>query len=170
MVCDEFNQVIPSLAQNSVRVLPLKFDEIKIPSVLSGFIYADCSNRDGLKWALYLAFTSATLHLPLTQGELQERFRKSNTPEFCVRIIRSSDLGATSTLGPLSRKYVALGDYFEQCGRPLRDIMTNLFVGKYLEELLGPNDNWSAVVIEAGILYGQNLIYCLAPGRQSIAY
>lgn len=164
----ELNQVIALVVRNSVRVLPLKFDGAEIPSVLSGFIYADCSIPDGLRRALNLTFTSARLRLPLAQSELQDRFEKRMVPEFCVRLIRSTDLSANQTLGPSAREYVALGDYFEQCGRPLRDIMTNLFVGRYLEELLEPADAWSAVVFEAGHLYEQKLD--LLPGTWKAIY
>lgn len=164
----ELNQVLPLVVRNSVRVLPLKFDEIEIPSALSGFIYTDCANRDELKRALNFAFVSSGLHLPLSQLELQERFEKRTPPEFCVRLIRSADLAVTQTLGPSIRKYVALGDYFEQCGRPLREIMTNLFVGQYLDTFVEPEDDWSVIVIEAGAIYKKKLD--LMPGTWKSVY
>lgn len=164
----ELNQALPLVIQNSVRVLPLKFDAIEIPNALIGFIYADCSNRGGLIKALNFAFVSAGLNLPLSQMELQERFEKRTKPEFCIRLIRSTDLTVTQALGPSTRKYVALGDYFEQCGRPLREILTNLFVGKYLDTLLEPDDDWSVIVIEAGELYEEKLN--LMPGTWKSVY
>jgi hypothetical protein len=46
--------------------------------------------------------------------------------------------------------------------------MINLFVGKYLDELLQPDDSWSVVVIEAGSLYEKKLD--LLPGTWKAIY
>lgn len=153
----ELNQAISMVVGSTVRILPLKFDAAEVPSSLGGFIYADCSNCDGLKRALNLTFTSASLRLPLAKSEIESRYKERVLPEFCLRLVRSDDLSTNGSLGHSSRQYVALGDYFEQCGRPLRDIMANLFVGKYLDELIEPDDEWSAIVIAAGDLYQQKL-------------
>jgi TIR domain len=164
----ELNQAIPMVVSSATRMLPLKFDSTDVPSSLRGFIYADCSSWDGLKRALNLTFASASFTLPLSPSEIDVRYAERVMPEFCIRLVLTADLSNTDSLGSSSRQYVALGDYFEQCGRPLRDIMENLFVAKYLDAFLKPDDKWSAVVIAAGALYEKKLD--LLPGTWKSIY
>jgi hypothetical protein len=153
----EIDQVMPLVVERSIRILPIRFGEVPIPPTLRGYLYANGSDRDSLNRALNLAFVSAEYHLPLPKAELHRRYQEHLLPEFCVRIVPTKEITCNPYLGPTERRYVAVADYFEQCGRPLREILENLFVGSYLEELIGPDDEFSAIVLESGRLYEKKL-------------
>jgi hypothetical protein len=149
----ELAQALPLAVESAVRMVPLKFGDITVPALLRGYIFADCSSPDGLRRALNLAF----LKSPLDRDEISSRFERRVVPEYCVRLVPSDQLSCSGTLGPAVRKYVGVGDYMEQCGRTLHEILSNLLSGATLDNLIEPDGAFSAVVFEAGSLFRKKL-------------
>jgi TIR domain len=164
----EIDQVMPLVVERSIRIIPIQFGEVPIPPTLRGYLYANGSDRESLNRALNLAFVSAEYRLPLPQAELDRRYQERQLPEFCVRIVPTKVIRDNPTLGPTERRYVAVADYFEQCGRSLREILENLFVGSALEAFNNPDDEFSAIVFETGLLYEKKLD--LMPGTWKSVY
>jgi len=164
----EIDQALPLVLERSIRVLPLRYGDVPVPQALRGYLYTDGSNRDQLNHALNLTFASADSRLPLKYSEIKKRYMEHLQPAFCARVIRTKDLINGRSLGPTERTYVSVADYFEQSGRSLREILENLFIGKYLDGLLCPDDEFSIVVFEAGRLYEKKLD--LLPGTWKAIY
>ena len=164
----EIDQVMPLVVERSIRIIPIQFGEVPIPLMLRGYLYANGADRDLLNRALNLAFVSAEYQLPVPQAELDRRYQQRQLPEFCVRIVPTKVITSSASLGSGERRYTAVADYFEQCGRPLREILHNLLVGSTLEEFINPDDEFSAIVFEAGRLYEKKLD--LMPGTWKSVY
>ena len=163
----EIDEVMPRISERSIRVLPLRFGGASIPPILREYLYVDGSSPDALRRALNLAFASSEYRLPIGDSEIKARYEERRQPEFCIRISRTRGLTDSATSGPAERRYVSVADYFEQCGRPLREILENLFVGKFFDEL-SPDDEFSALVFEVGQLYEKKLD--LLPGTWKAIY
>jgi hypothetical protein len=106
----EIDQVMPLVVEHSIRILPIRFQEVPIPPTLRGYLYASGSDRDALNRALNLAFVSSAYRLPLLQAELDRRYQERKLPEFCVRVVPTKEITDNASLGPTERRYVAVAD------------------------------------------------------------
>jgi TIR domain len=164
----EINLAMTLAIERGIRILPLKASDVEVPIALRGYIYADISDEVSLARALNLAFVAPQNQLPLPSELIRARYDARILPDMCMRIVRTVDLDHSHSLGVSDRKYVFAGDYFEQCGRPLREVLENLYVGMYLDSFIRPNDEFSVVVFETGHLYAKKVD--LLPGTWRAVY
>lgn len=164
----EITQAMSLAIERSIRVLPLKAKDVEVPIVLRGYLYADISDDASLTRALNLSFVASENQLPLPAATIRARYDARLVPELCMRIVRTIDLDHSNALGASDRKYVSAGDYFEQCSRPLREILENLYVGQHLDGFISPSDEFSVVVFETGALYAKKVD--LLPGTWRAVY
>ena len=149
----ELNNFIPTLVESNKQIVPLLFDKVQLPVNLRGYLYADCTGDRDISIPISPALASFSIK-PITKPkELQNRLKSKVIPKFCVRLIPSLEFKDNMLLGKENRKYVAIGDYYENYGKSLREVLDNLYQGYYLDEIINANQSWSAIIFEVGELY-----------------
>ena len=149
----ELNRILPRLVNDGVKVIPLRFDDVDVPPALQGVVYGDCRSDAGLRKALNAVFASSEVCGPMRANELEARLRTRTIPQYCIRLMPEADFTDDGHLGPDERDYVCVGDYFENCGRSLRQILSDLLRGRDMDEAGRPDERWLAVVFEVGERY-----------------
>jgi hypothetical protein len=157
----ELNTIVPRFVNGNARIVPLLFEGGAVPESLSAFVYGDCRAHDGLVTAINRALKGSAYEVPMPAEAIQRRREARDIPNHGIRLIPESNIDADKYLGIPQRPYVLIGDYAEQCGRSLREVMERLFVGEYFDRITDANAHWMAVVFEIGSLHWKN--YDLMP-------
>lgn len=90
------------------------------------------------------------LDLPLSPSHIQQRYLNRELVRYALRLIPKQDFREDSLLGKPERKYVFVGDYAEQRGRSLGQILSNLWMGDAFDRVSNANTEWVAIVFEVG--------------------
>ncbi len=149
-VKSELNQAIVHMRKRDISVIPLRFDDSPIPELVDDLKWGDARTEEGLISALNLASAHFGVTVPMEPAQILERYEKKLPVTFGIRLVPTSTNAAPRCLGPPERKYVAIGDYAEQCGRSLRQIQSNLRFGDAFDRVLSANLQWSALIFEIG--------------------
>ncbi len=136
--------------KNTVQIVPLRFDDTDVPAVLDGIVWGDCRTPLGLFSAVNFALRESGLKFPLSERAVAQRFSERAPLEFAIRLVPTRDLGTHAWLGASARQYVFVGDYVEQLGRSLRQILSNLWFGDAFDRVQSANLHWTAIVFEIG--------------------
>jgi hypothetical protein len=87
---------------------------------------------------------------PMSEPAIHVRYSHRAALDYALRLIPEADFRLDGQLGPTERKYVFVGDYAEQRGRSLRQILSNLWMGDAFEKVSRSNARWVALVFEVG--------------------
>jgi hypothetical protein len=147
----EIGNAIQRAVETGLRVIPLVFDNAHVPNVLAAYKWVPCRNEVDAEKAMNHALAVSSL-----PKKLSHVHDSHPAPRFGIRLITSNDFQSAKRLGIPERKYVLIGDYFEQWGRTLREVMENLFHGQYFDRVNQATDKWIAVVFEIGQIHSKN--------------
>ena len=146
----ELDRAIKRMVERNIPIIPLRFDDSPVPEVLDHLKWGDARTEEGLLSALNLAGARFGMTVPMEPAQILERYKKKLTVNYGIRLVPTPTNAADRFLGPPERKYVAIGDYAEQCGRSLRQIQSNLRFGDAFDRVLSANLQWSALIFEIG--------------------
>jgi len=146
----ELNRAVKRMVERKIPIIPLRFDDSTIPELLDDLKWGDARTEEGLISALNLAGAHFGVTVPMEPAEILERYEKKLPVGYGIRLVPTPTDAAPRFLGPPERKYVAIGDYAEQCGRSLRQIQSNLRFGDAFDRVLSANLQWSALIFEVG--------------------
>jgi hypothetical protein len=96
--------------------------------------------------------TRKSIKKPMTASAIQKRYLNRKAVDFAVRLIPKEDFHPDGMLGKDERKYVFIGDYNEQQGRSIRQILANLWTGDSFDRVDSMNIEWMAIIFEIGAL------------------
>jgi hypothetical protein len=147
----EVGNAIQRAVEAGLRLIPLVFDNAQVPNVLAAYKWVPCRNEEDAAKAMNQAL--AVSSLPKKAPHVQD---SHPAPRFGLRLVTSNDFQSAKRLGIPERKYVLIGDYFEQWGRSLREVMENLFYGQYFDRVNQAAAKWIAVVFEIGEIHSKN--------------
>ncbi|HEV8194486.1 MAG TPA: toll/interleukin-1 receptor domain-containing protein [Ktedonobacterales bacterium] len=105
------------------------------------------------------------IHIPMTAQEIESRYLESSPVELAVRLIPQVDYRPDGLLGKEERAYVFIGDYLEQRGQTLKQIIANLWMGDALDRVEQANISWVAIVFEIGDMNARTLDILLGTWR-----
>jgi hypothetical protein len=94
---------------------------------------------------------------PMLAKSIRERYKAQTPVRYGLRLVPSQEFRKDGRLGPEERRYVFIGDYAEQCGRSLRQILSNLWMGEAFDQVSNANLAWTAVIFEIGDLNRRRL-------------
>ena len=146
----ELGIALTRMVEENVQLVPLRFDETEIPASLRGLIWGDGRSEQGLISALNLALKAHGHELPMSRGTIERRFTSRASLDYAVRLLPSQDFRHDGRLGADEREYVFVGDYAEQAGRSLRQILSNLWIGDAFDPVQTSNLKWTAILFEVG--------------------
>ena len=149
-VQNELNLALARMVEGAVHVVPLVFDDCKIPIALAHLKWGDCRTTEGLVRSINLALANNADGIPLRPETIQRRYEERSPVHYAIRLVPSGALEKTGLLGRKERRYVFVGDYVEQCGRSLRQILSNLWAGDAYDKVANSNEMWTALVFEVG--------------------
>jgi len=146
----ELKRALKKKPEGSARIVPLKFDDSEVPLSLAHLKWGDCRTTEGLICSLNLALSHASDKLPLPAEKIRQRYDERLPIQYAIRLVPSGALQSSGSLGCKEREYVFVGDYAEQCGRSLRQILSNLWAGDAYDEVVSSNETWKALIFEVG--------------------
>jgi hypothetical protein len=88
--------------------------------------------------------------LPMSAESIRDRYRARMPVSYGIRLVPSQKFRKDGFLGPEARRYVFIGDYAEQRGRSLRQVLSSLWMGDAYDQVTSANLAWTAVIFEIG--------------------
>jgi hypothetical protein len=148
----ELNLALSQMIEKDIKIVPLLFDNSKVPEPLNGMIWGDCRNDEGLNGSVNHILKSAGIVFPMGQSTIERRYHDRTPVNYGIRLFPTKEINELTALGKEERKYVFLGDYAEQCGRSLRQVLSNLWQGDAFDRVYNAHLEWTAIVFEVGQL------------------
>jgi hypothetical protein len=90
------------------------------------------------------------LDMPMSPSHIQQRYVNRELVRYALRLVPKQDFREDGLLGKQERKYVFIGDYAEQRGRSLGQILSNLWMGDAFDQVSNATIEWVAIVFEVG--------------------
>jgi len=153
----ELEQALNRMVGGEVKIAPLRFDDSEVPEYLKGQTWGDVRTDEDLVRHLNHTVRQLGVRIPMPPELIKERFEARTPVRYGLRLVPSQEFREDGFLGPEERRYVFIGDYAEQCGRSLRQILSNLWMGDAFEQVSNANLAWTAVIFEIGDLNRQRL-------------
>jgi TIR domain len=147
----ELDGALSRATGGGLRIIPLLFGNASVPDVLAPYKWIRCNDAADAGRAIDQA-----LHAQRPSGGQRPAADSHPAPRFGIRLIPSGIFQHTGRLGTPERKYVLIGDYFEQWGRTLREVQESIFAGQYFDRINRATDGWTAVIFEIGEIHSKN--------------
>jgi len=146
----ELEAALAKLGEAQSAILPMLFEDVEIPAELHAVVWSDCRTQTGLSKCVIMSLRQAGVDYPLPAKGIQLRYTKRVPLGYGLRLVPDQDFRETGSLGAVQRKYVVVGDYAEQCGRSLRQILDNLWSGDSFDSNRNTTGRWTAIIFEVG--------------------
>lgn len=146
----ELRNAVLRLQAAELSIVPMLFDDVEVPEELDGMVWADCRSEAGLTKCITMSLRRAGAEYPLSADSIRARYDKRTPLGYGLRMVPVGSRHNLIFLGPEARKYVVVGDYAEQCGRSLRQILGNLKSGDSFDRTTVTGDEWTAIIFEVG--------------------
>ena len=153
----EFENVLDeiSLAINKGKpVIPVMLETCDLPMRVHRAQWVDF--RSGYEGGLAKLLTQLgveklirdTTIYPLSRESIKRRYENRAIVRRGLRLVPKDDFDSSAALGTSDRKYVFIGDYEEQRGRTLKQIMNNLWLGDVFDLVDSTKNEWIAIVFD----------------------
>lgn len=158
----EFKHMTSRIVKGKARVIPLLFPDGKLPELLerNEYRYEKCTSGDDVAKAINFGLKDTKYEIPFDAKTILKRFKKRVVPNYGIRLIPLRDLDENGSLGLPERRYVFIGDYLEQCGQSLQEVLDNLYFDNS-DKPADANIEWAAITFEIGKIQQRN--YDLLP-------